>query len=74
MTDKEYVIYACKTFNFTLLKPTKECKDILVMQDIKGFMKCIAEGTTWKSIRTQLKGLTKALKKSLTMPLTCGVT
>ena len=55
MTDKEYVIYACKTFKLTLLKPTKECKDILVMQDIKGFMKCIAEGKTWKSIRAQLK-------------------
>lgn len=25
------------------------------MQDIKGFMKCIAEGKTWKSIRAQLK-------------------
>ena len=60
MTDKEYVIYACKTFKFTLLKPTKECKDILVMQDIKGFMKCIAEGKTWKSIRAQLKGWQEA--------------
>ena len=60
MTDKEYVIYACRTFKFTLLKPTKECKDILVMQDIKGFLKCIAEGTTWKSIRTQLKGWQEA--------------
>lgn len=55
MTDKEYVAYACKTFNFILLKPTKENKDILVMQEIKGFLKCIAEGTTWRSIRSQLK-------------------
>ena len=55
MTDKEYVAYACKTFKFILLKPTKENKDILVMQDIKGFLKCIAEGTTWRSIRSQLK-------------------
>lgn len=55
MTDKEYVIYACKVFKFDLIKPTKGSKDILVMQDTNGFMKCIAEGTTWKSIRTQLK-------------------
>lgn len=55
MTDKEYVSYACKVFQFILIKPTKENKDILVMQDIKGSMKCVAEGKTWKSIRSQLR-------------------
>lgn len=54
MTDRQYVIYFCKVYSLDLLKPTKACKDILVMSQVGDEYRQVAEGKTWKQVKLEL--------------------
>lgn len=52
--DKQYVARHCQMMGYSLLKPSKQAPEILVMDWRSGFGKVIVEALTWKQAREGL--------------------
>jgi hypothetical protein len=52
--NKHHVIAYCQQMGYSLLMPSKTDRTIMVYEDGKAFNRCLAEGTKWADIASQL--------------------